>query len=121
MGNWCWRWREMTPNGTENYCCGGGSGFAIIPSTTFPDWQANVSCRMKFKQVLEAFTKEEIENTEMPKYVCAPCSNCKGGLRDIFGHYDVTEKYNIHYGGLVELICNAMTDLKEPYIEWEGL
>jgi len=26
---------------------------------------------------------------------------------------------NIIYGGLVELVVNAMIDIKEPYITWE--
>jgi len=44
----------MTPHGVENYCCGGGSGFAITQSTNFPDWRSAVSGRMKMKQILDA-------------------------------------------------------------------
>jgi len=33
-------YREMTPHGVENYCCGRGSGFAIMPSLNFPDWES---------------------------------------------------------------------------------
>ena len=51
----CPQFREMTPHGVENYCCGGGSGFAITQSTNFPDWRSSVSGRMKLKQTLEAF------------------------------------------------------------------
>ena len=29
------------------------------------------------------------------------------------------EKYNMTYGGLVELMVNAMPDLPKPYISWE--
>jgi hypothetical protein len=29
------------------------------------------------------------------------------------------EKHGIYYGGLVELVANALVDLKEPFIEWE--
>jgi hypothetical protein len=49
--------------------------------------------------------------------VCAPCSNCKGQIRDILDYYDAYRKSGILYGGLVELIVNAMTDLKEPFIK----
>ena len=28
----CPQFREMTPHGVDNYCCGGGSGFAIMNS-----------------------------------------------------------------------------------------
>ena len=111
------QFREMTPHGVENYCCGGGSGFAITQSNNFPDWRSAVSGRMKLKQTLEAFA--DVPGPEIKKYVCAPCSNCKGQYRDLFNYYGVWEKSGILYGGLVELIVNAMTDLKQPFIQWE--
>ena len=113
----CPQFREMTPHGVENYCCGGGSGFAITQSTNFPDWRSSVSGRMKLKQTLEAF--QDVSAPEIKKYVCAPCSNCKGQYRELFNYYGVWEKSGILYGGLVELIVNAMTDLKKPFIQWE--
>jgi len=113
----CPQFREMTPHGVENYCCGGGSGFAIIQSTNFPDWRSSVSGRMKLKQTLEAF--QDVPGPEIKKYVCAPCSNCKGQYREMFNYYNVWEKSGIFYGGLVELIVNAMADLKQPFIQWE--
>ncbi|PIX25276.1 MAG: 4Fe-4S ferredoxin, partial [Deltaproteobacteria bacterium CG_4_8_14_3_um_filter_43_13] len=51
----CPQFREMEPHGVKNYCCGGGSGFAIMPSMNFPDWRTRISGRMKFKQILDAF------------------------------------------------------------------
>jgi len=111
------QFREMTPHGVENYCCGGGSGFAIISSNNFPDWRSSVSGRMKLKQTLDAFA--DVPSADIKKYVCAPCSNCKGQYRELFNHYGVWEESGIFYGGLVELIVNAMTDLKEPFISWE--
>lgn len=113
----CPQFKEMEPHGVENYCCGGGSGFAIIQSMNFPDWRSAVSGRIKLKQVLEAFS--HVISPDIKKYVCAPCSNCKGQIRDLFNYYSVFERCNILYGGLVELIVNAMVDLKEPFIEWE--
>jgi len=56
---------------------------------------------------------------EVKKYICAPCSNCKGAFRDILNYYGALEKSGITYGGLVELIVNAMVDIKEPFIKWE--
>ncbi len=113
----CPQFREMEPHGVENYCCGGGSGFAIISSMNFPSWRSRISGRMKFKQILEAF--QDVLSPEIKKYVCAPCSNCKGQIRDLFNYYQVWEKHSILYGGLVELIVNAMVDIKEPFIKWE--
>ena len=37
--------REMALHGVHNYCCGGGSGFAIMNSLNFADWRKNVSSR----------------------------------------------------------------------------
>ncbi|RPJ00636.1 MAG: (Fe-S)-binding protein [Deltaproteobacteria bacterium] len=113
----CLRFREMEPHGVENYCCGGGSGFAIMSNMNFPDWRVHISGRMKLKQILDVF--RDILDPEIKKYVCAPCSNCKGQIRDLLGRYRIGEKHNIRYGGLVELVANAMVDLEKPFIEWE--
>ncbi|MHB1130879.1 MAG: (Fe-S)-binding protein [Chloroflexota bacterium] len=111
--------REMAPHGVENYCCGGGSGFAIMNALNFADWRNAVSGRMKFKQILEAFGPElapgKIDPSQ-PKYVVAPCSNCKGQMRGTFEYFDATAKTGIRYTGLVELIVNAMVDIEQPFL-----
>jgi Fe-S oxidoreductase len=112
------RFREMTPHGCHNYCCGGGSGFAIMSGYNLTHFRHHVLGRRKFRQVLEAF-QDEVMDQEHPKYICAPCSNCKGQLRDIIGYYDAWEKAGIYYGGLVELIVNAMVDAKPGFVDWE--
>lgn len=111
------RFREMTPHGVRNYCCGGGSGFAIMDNSNFPMWRNTVAGRVKLRQILDAF--QDVMDPEVRKYVCAPCSNCKGQIREIFANYGVFDKCNILYGGLVELIVNAMVDMPEDYLEWE--
>jgi Fe-S oxidoreductase len=113
----CPQFREMTPHGVDNYCCGGGSGFALMSAHGFEEWRVTVAGRMKLRQVLDAFADQP--DPEVKKYVCAPCSNCKGQLRDIFRRHGVWEKSGILYGGLAELIANAMEDLKRPFIPWE--
>ncbi|MFH1844367.1 MAG: (Fe-S)-binding protein [bacterium] len=115
----CPQFREMTPHGVENYCCGGGSGFAIMSPFNFQDWRLQISGRKKVQQVLNAFADTDLENPEQRKYLCAPCSNCKGQLRDLLEYYEITKRSGIFYGGLVELIVNAMVDVKEEFIEWE--
>lgn len=112
------RFREMAPHGVENYCCGGGSGFAIMSGHNFQDWRHRMTGRRKFRQILDAFQDEPMDR-DHPKYVCAPCSNCKGQIRDIIAYYDAWEKAGIYYGGLVELIVNAMVDVKPGFIDWE--
>jgi len=113
----CPQFREMTPHGVDNYCCGGGSGFAIMNSQNFPQFRDQVASRMKFNQILGAF-QDTIEDASIPKYICAPCSNCKGAMRAILEHYEVTEKYNVQYGGLVELMVNALVSMKKPFLEF---
>jgi Fe-S oxidoreductase len=108
--------REMAPHGVHNYCCGGGSGFAIMNSLNFGQWRDNVSTRVKVKQVLDAFN--DILDPAIDKYVIAACSNCKGTIRDAIKHYGLWDKYHISYGGLVDLMVNAMVDLPQPYLEW---
>jgi Fe-S oxidoreductase len=113
----CPQFREMEPHGVYNYCCGGGSGFAIMQSMNFPEWRNAVATRMKFKQVLEAFKDQP--SPDVKKYICAPCSNCKGAIRDMLAYWKAPQIYGIYYGGLADLMVNAMVDLKKPYIDWE--
>jgi Fe-S oxidoreductase len=113
----CNNFREMTPHGVENYCCGGGSGFAITQDLNFPDWRHTLSGRAKLRQILNVF--QDVIGPEQKKYVCAPCSNCKGAIRDMFSAYGIFERCNILYGGLVELVVNAMPEIETPFLEWE--
>ncbi len=111
------QFREMYPHGVTNYCCGGGSGFAIMSPNNFEDWRFNVSGRKKFEQIINAFS--DCPSPDVKKYLCAPCSNCKGQIRDMFKYYKAWEKFGIKYDGLVELIVNCMEDIKQPFIEWD--
>jgi Fe-S oxidoreductase len=113
----CPLFREMHPHGVDNYCCGGGGGFAIMSPNTFPQWRAEVSGRKKVQQILDAFA--DCLDPSVQKYVCAPCSNCKGQIRDILAYHDIWKRHGILYGGLVELVVNAMADVQPGFIEWE--
>ncbi len=109
---------EMNPNRSYNYCCGGGSGFAIIRSLNFPTWRIKVSFRLKTKQILDTFS--DVLEKDIPKVVIATCSNCKGALRDIIKTYDLFEKYKITYSGLAEFIVNAIADIP-PFLNLDEL
>ncbi len=117
LKNICTQFREMSPHGVDNYCCGGGSGFAIMNAMNFPDWKSAIAGRMKLKQIVDVF-HDEIDPS-IHKFVCAPCSNCKGQLRDIFSYYDTWNKCGILYGGLADLVVNAMESIPKPFITWE--
>lgn len=114
----CPQFREMTPNGIHNYCCGGGSGFAIMTRNNIEAWRGNISGRKKMQQICAAFA--DCMGPETKKYICAPCSNCKGQIREMLEHNDMYEKNMFAYGGLVELIVNAMTNVNPGFIKWEG-
>lgn len=86
-------------------------------SANFEHFRNKVSSRVKFDQILRAFS-DTITDRSVPKYVCAPCSNCKGSMRDIFKYYKATDKFNLRYGGLVELMVNALASLDQPYLEF---
>ena len=116
----CPRFREMTPHGVDNYCCGGGSGFAIMDSLNFRDWRLAIAGRKKFAQILTAFAPE-IDDLSSPKYVCAPCSNCKGQIRDLLDHYEAWDRVRLHYGGLVELVANALVDVAPGFLDWDEI
>jgi Fe-S oxidoreductase len=113
----CPQFREMEPHGVDNYCCGGGAGFAIMSGNNFPAWRFHVSGRKKLAQILTAFG--DCLDPSIPKYLCAPCSNCKGQLRDLLAYYGLWERHRILYGGLAELIVNAMADVQPGFLEWE--
>lgn len=109
--------REMTPHGVWNYCCGGGGGFAIMDTLNFSEWRNQVAARMKVKQVLDAF--HDVLDPGVNKYIVAACSNCKATLREASACYGLEERFGIRYGGLADLIVNALADLPGPYIEWD--
>jgi Fe-S oxidoreductase len=111
------QFEELNPHGVDNYCCGGGSGFALMNSGNFDDFKMQICARKKFAQIIESFG-ESYTNPEIPKYICAPCSNCKGTMRELLQHYKATSEYNVHYGGIAELMVNALKSTKTPYLEF---
>ena len=112
----CPQFREMTPHGVDNYCCGGGGGLSVISGINISEWKTGIAGRFKFKQVLEAFSDKP--GPEIKKYICAPCLNCKLQFREMIKYYGAEKKSGIFVGGLAELIVNAMADVKKPFIHF---
>ena len=112
----CPQFREMEPHGVRNYCCGGGSGFGLMRSYNFDQWKIKTSQRLKTRQILEVFG--DIIGPDVKKCIIAPCSNCKGSMREIIGHYGLGEKFNISYTGMAELMVNAIAGLP-AFIKWD--
>lgn len=83
---------EMTPSGSDNYCCGGGGGTVTMGETK--QYRMNVAGKKKAEQLAQ--TGAEI--------VVAPCANCKKQLREIIAHY----KLPMTVAGLHDLAFQAL-------------
>jgi Fe-S oxidoreductase len=68
--------REMTPNGDHNFCCGGGGGFNGVGKYRK---QRNQGLIIKRDQILETGAK----------LVITPCHNCWDAIRDLEEIYKV--------------------------------
>lgn len=67
----CTDYVEMTPNRTENYCCGGGGGTVSIDEIR------------AFRTGPLGQRKAEQIRATGAKYVVSPCANCKKQLREL--------------------------------------
>ena len=61
---------EMTPNRTENYCCGGGGGTVSIDEIR--KYRTKIAGKKKAEQITKTGAH----------YVVAPCANCKKQIRE---------------------------------------
>jgi Fe-S oxidoreductase len=68
---------EMTPNGKDNYCCGGGGGLVSVDE--IHDFRMNIAGKVKAEQIRR--TGAEI--------VISPCANCKKQLKELVEHYEL--------------------------------
>jgi Fe-S oxidoreductase len=89
----CEEFVEMTPNGRENYCCGGGGGTVSIDEIR------------PFRTLVGGKTKAEQIRATGATIVVAPCANCKKQLREVcddngLGHVQVV--------GLHDLVLKAI-------------
>ncbi len=88
----CKNYVEMTPNRTENICCGGGGGTVSIDEVR--SYRTLVSGRKKADQIRESGCK----------YLVAPCANCKKQLRELVED----QKIDCEVVGLHDLIYKAI-------------
>ncbi|MCP4571132.1 MAG: (Fe-S)-binding protein [bacterium] len=92
---------EMTPNRTENWCCGGGGGLAVMDGAekvemidgTFLDYRMKVG-KMKVDQIMATGAN----------YCAAPCANCKRQLMQLMEHYET----GVKIGGVFDILGNAI-------------
>jgi Fe-S oxidoreductase len=83
---------EMTPNGRDNYCCGGGGG--LVSLDEIQPFRMEISGKTKAKQILA--TGAEI--------VASPCANCKKQLRELMEY----NKMPVQVVGVHDLVLRAI-------------
>ena len=83
---------EMTPNGRENYCCGGGGGTVSLDEVH------------KFRMEIAGKTKMEQIRATGAEIVVAPCANCKKQLRELMKYHELP----VQVVGLHDLILRAI-------------
>ncbi len=83
--------REMTPNGLENYCCGGGGGLVALPE-------------YEEKRMIAGKPKAEQIRRTGAEIVAAACENCRLQLGDLNKYYGL----NVQITALADLVVKAM-------------
>jgi len=81
---------DMTPNRSNNYCCGGGGGFL---QAGLPDARRAFG-KLKFDQIMATGAT----------YAITPCHNCHAQIHDLSEHYE-GHYHTVH---LWTIICLAM-------------
>jgi len=97
----CENYVEMTPNRTENYCCGGGGGTVSIDEIR--DFRTKLMGKRKADQIRD--TGAEI--------VVSPCANCKKQLKEVCEDNDLAD---VQVVGLHDLLLK-MIDFEAAGVE----
>ena len=93
---------DMTPNRSNNYCCGGGGGFL---QSGLPEARRAYG-RLKAEQILKTGAQ----------YAITPCHNCHAQVHDLSEHYE-GGWHTVH---LWTLICLSLGVLGENEREYLG-
>ena len=76
---------EMTPRGTENYCCGGGGGSVSIDE--IKDFRMFIGGKVKADQI----------RATGAHYVVTPCANCKKQVGELIEAHEIDcERLGLH-------------------------
>ena len=88
----CTDYREMTPSGAENWCCGGGAGLSAMDD--IKEFRMTVSGKKKVEQI----------RATGAKFVAAPCANCKRQIQQLMEHH----KLDVKVGGVHDVVSNTI-------------
>jgi [DsrC]-trisulfide reductase subunit K len=93
--------REMTPNRTENWCCGGGGGLAVMDGKEKVEYHENTYLDQRMQNGKKKI--DQILSTGAT-YVAGPCANCKRQLMQLQEHYET----GVVVGGVLDLALKAL-------------
>jgi Fe-S oxidoreductase len=88
----CEDFREMTPNRTENWCCGGGGGLSRMDD--LHEFRMTIAGRKKLEQI----------RATGARYVATPCANCKRQLTQLMAYHNE----RIVVGGVHDVLSRAI-------------
>jgi Fe-S oxidoreductase len=100
----CADFREMTPSGAENWCCGAGGGLAAMDELK------------EFKMTVSGKKKREQIKATGASHVAAACANCKRQLHQLMEyHKDDVTVGGVH--GMVSrsILINGRTSIRPEY------
>ena len=92
---------DMTPNMSNNYCCGGGGGFL---QSGYPD-ERRAYGKLKADQILA--TKAD--------YCIAPCHNCHAQIHDLSEHFN-GGYHTVHLWTLICLSLGVLGENERAYL-----
>ncbi|MEW6249933.1 MAG: (Fe-S)-binding protein [Planctomycetota bacterium] len=88
----CADFREMHPNRSANWCCGGGGGLSAMDDIL--EFRMEISGRKKLQQIRDTGAT----------YVATACSNCKRQLTQLMEYH----KAEIAVGGVHDMLSRAI-------------
>jgi len=88
----CEDYRDMTPCGTENWCCGGGGGLAAMDDIR--EFRMTVSGKKKMEQVRDTGAK----------FVATACANCKRQITQLMEYYEM----DVNVGGVHDMVYTSI-------------
>jgi hypothetical protein len=92
---------DMTPNRSNNFCCGGGGGYLQSGYTEARHQYGKI----KFDQVMATGAK----------YVVTPCHNCHAQIHDLEEHFG-GGYHTIHLWTLIALSLGVLADTERVYL-----
>ena len=88
----CADYREMTPHGADNWCCGGGGGLSAMSEIR------------EFRMTVSGVKKHEQIKATGAQHVATACANCKRQLGQLMEHH----KESITVGGVHDCLSRAI-------------